>query len=63
MKSDIDAGAAKVWLKSCVFEREPKITTTEQGGVWSDEHNGKAGATRSWGKPLKEADLPVKLPH
>ena len=62
-KADVAAGPARVWMKSCVFGTEARIAVGADGGVRSDEHNGQAGATKSWGKPLKEADFPAKFPH
>jgi hypothetical protein len=58
-KADIDAGSAKVRLKNCRFTGEPKIIVSGEGGVRSEDHNGQAGQTKSWGKPL----LPLPQPE
>jgi hypothetical protein len=51
-KADISAGSARVLLKNCLFGAEPKITVSGEGGVRSEEHNGKSGETKTWGKPF-----------
>lgn len=62
VKADIAAGPAKVWLGNCVFDAEPKITVAGEGGVRSDDHNGEAGKTKTWGKPLQEINAAPLVP-
>ncbi len=54
--ADLVTEPAVVTLKGCRFAPEARITVTNKdGGVLSEDHDGKPGQTRAWGKAATSA--------
>jgi len=62
-KSHLDAGPARVWLKGCRFEPEAQVQVGEGGGVRSENHNGKPGRLKTWGRALPPIEVDAPSPE